>query len=169
MKERCLNARCKDYHRYGAVGVRIYAAWVASFQAFYDYLGPRPAGTTLDRYPNNDGNYEPGNVRWATQKEQTRNLRTNRLLTHGGKTQCLAAWCEELGLPYNVAYMRIRSGWDTAQVISPYRPRLTLDSAREVKRLVDAGCECASIAERYGVSRATVYAVAAGRSKWGAL
>lgn len=73
MKERCLNPRHTSYRRYGGRGIKVCAAWEASFEAFLRDVGERPAGRTLDRYPNPDGNYEPGNVRWATPLEQARN------------------------------------------------------------------------------------------------
>lgn len=73
MKTRCTNSRVKAYARYGGRGIRVCEAWLDSFEAFLRDVGERPAGKTLDRYPNPDGNYEPGNVRWATPLEQARN------------------------------------------------------------------------------------------------
>jgi hypothetical protein len=76
MKARCLDPGNKDYPRWGGAGVHVYAAWVDSFEAFYNHIGSRPAGTTLDRIDSN-GHYEPGNVRWATAKQQQRNRHTS--------------------------------------------------------------------------------------------
>jgi hypothetical protein len=69
---RCTNPKDKDYPRYGGAGVTFAAAWIESFDAFYDHIGPRPANRTLDRIDGTRG-YEPGNVRWATPKEQANN------------------------------------------------------------------------------------------------
>lgn len=82
MVQRCTDKNCKDYAGYGALGITVCDQWLASFEAFLAYLGARPIGTTIDRYPNRDGNYEPGNVRWATPSEQARN-RKNSKLTFG--------------------------------------------------------------------------------------
>lgn len=75
MRQRCENPRSKDYSRYGGRGIAVCAEWrdVTAFIAWIEAnIGPRPAGRTLDRI-DNDGNYEPGNVRWATAKEQSAN------------------------------------------------------------------------------------------------
>jgi hypothetical protein len=68
-KRRCTKPKYCSYHRYGGRGIKFL---FKSFRQFYDELGKRPNGLTLDRM-DNDGNYEPGNVRWATRKEQARN------------------------------------------------------------------------------------------------
>lgn len=78
MKMRCLNTQSKDYARWGAQGIRIHEPWVNSFEAFYDHVGQRPKGTTLDRIDPN-GHYEPGNVRWATPAIQARNKRAAKV------------------------------------------------------------------------------------------
>ncbi|MCY1275339.1 hypothetical protein D9M69_464280 [compost metagenome] len=72
MKARCLDPGNKDYPRWGGKGITIYPRWVESFEEFYEHIGPRPDGTSIDRIDNTLG-YIPGNVRWATRAEQARN------------------------------------------------------------------------------------------------
>jgi len=78
MKDRCLNPSNPAYHKYGGRGITVHESWVNDFMAFYNHIGPRPSPEySVDRI-DNDGNYEPGNVRWATPKEQANNRSTNR-------------------------------------------------------------------------------------------
>ncbi len=71
MLARCYDPRTNGYNRYGGRGITVCERWRKNFRAFMNDMGPRPTPEhTLDRYPNNDGNYEPGNVRWATWEEQ---------------------------------------------------------------------------------------------------
>ena len=75
MRRRCENPTVKDYPRYGGRGIAVCAEWrdVTAFITWIEAnIGPRPASRTLDRI-DNDGHYEPGNVRWATAKEQSAN------------------------------------------------------------------------------------------------
>ncbi len=78
IKQRCLNPRCKDYHKYGGRGIKLHQPWISDFRLFEKYiidnLGLPEDGLSLDRI-NNDGNYEPGNLRWATPKQQQDNRR----------------------------------------------------------------------------------------------
>jgi hypothetical protein len=79
IKQRCLNPNNPNYRHYGGRGIALHAEWVNSYDSFRAWilanLGERPDGCSLDRI-DNDGNYEPGNLRWATQSEQTKNRRT---------------------------------------------------------------------------------------------
>ncbi len=73
MIARCTQVNHHKYPRYGGRGIQICQRWRDSFSNFLSDMGERPNGKTLDRFPNNDGNYEPGNCRWATPKEQSAN------------------------------------------------------------------------------------------------
>jgi hypothetical protein len=75
MIQRCTNKNHAQYGDYGGKGIRICEHWRKSFPSFAQDMGRRPEGKTLDRYPNQSGNYEPGNCRWATPKEQAQNRR----------------------------------------------------------------------------------------------
>lgn len=76
MKNRCTNPRNRAWRLYGGRGIKVCDRWMASFLDFISDVGERPPGTTLDRI-DNDGNYEPGNVRWATSKQQSGNRRNH--------------------------------------------------------------------------------------------
>jgi hypothetical protein len=121
MKARCLNPGYAGYHNYGGRGIRVCGRWLGEngFINFLSDMGERPSkDLSIDRYPNQNGNYEPGNCRWATRKEQARNLRTNRMLTYNGKTQCVAEWAEELGIPQGTLHSRLKSGWSVEKALS---------------------------------------------------
>lgn len=119
MLSRCYNSNRWDYKYYGGRGVGVYPSW-HEFANFYRDVGPRPSlSVTLDRYPNKFGNYEPGNVRWATNIEQQRNTTRNRFLTLNGRTQTLTEWGRELGIEPAVLRNRIdRRKWSVERALS---------------------------------------------------
>lgn len=77
MRQRCNNPNATGYEYWGGRGVRVCSRW-DDFELFLADMGPRPEGMTLDRFPNKDGDYEPGNCRWATPSDQNSNLRKKR-------------------------------------------------------------------------------------------
>lgn len=79
MIARCTNPNHPAYHNYyHGTGITVCERWLNSFEAFLADMGERPEGRTLDRWPNNAGNYEPGNCRWATASEQSLNRRPRK-------------------------------------------------------------------------------------------
>lgn len=98
MIQRCTNKNVKCYGDYGGRGIKVCDRWLHSFANFLADMGKRPAGKSLDRFPNNAGDYEPGNCRWATHHEQMQHTRRTRLITAAGRTQTLSVWARETGL-----------------------------------------------------------------------
>lgn len=119
--DRCTNPNSRDYIHYGGRDITICEEWRHSFEAFHDHVSQLPhfgeKGYTLDRIDNN-GNYEPGNVRWATWAEQRRNTQQNILLTLDGKTRCAAVWAEELGMKQATLRARLNRGWSAEQTLT---------------------------------------------------
>ena len=116
MVKRCRDHNNKDYLHYGGRGITVCSRWL-HFPFFLDDMGLRPSGTSLDRI-NNDGNYEPGNCRWATQKQQVRNRRITRTAQKDGVTLPIAEWAERLGIDKRTLLARRRLGWSDAKVLA---------------------------------------------------
>ena len=122
MKNRCLDVNDNRYHLYGGRGITVCKEWVDSYVAFLSYVGRKPSPKhVLDRYPNNDGNYEPGNVRWATYSENGRNTRQNVLLTLNGVTLCVVEWSERTSLPQSTIRDRVNRGWSVERALTTPR------------------------------------------------
>lgn len=99
MKQRCFDKKHAKYPYYGGRGITVCDRWKNSFEAFLTDMGQPPSGTEIDRYPNNDGNYEPGNCRWATRIEQARNKRNVQMIEHEGQSLPIGAWAMRFGVP----------------------------------------------------------------------
>ena len=130
-KARCRNPNNPDYATYGGRGIVFDARW-DSFPAFLADMGPRPRGTTLDRI-NSDGDYAPGNCRWASNEDQARNKRSNRRVLFDGRTMTLVELSLATRQPYQRLHERIvRRGWAVERAVHE-KPR-TWNAAIEVAR-----------------------------------
>lgn len=111
--------RCEDENNsgYGGRGITVCDSWRADFRAFLVDMGERPAGTTIDRIDSN-GNYEPGNCRWASNETQQRNRRDCRMLTYAGETLPLAVWADRLGCKHSALRMRLEKGWSVERALT---------------------------------------------------
>jgi len=85
IKQRCSNPKSPSYENYGGRGITMDRIWQTSFSAFYDYMGPRPSHKYSVERMDNNGNYEPGNVKWGTYSEQGHNQRLRNTNTSGYK------------------------------------------------------------------------------------
>lgn len=125
MRDRCLNPRdVSNWKNYGGRGIRICDRWLrgadgkSGFQCFFEDVGLRPSKLhSLDRHPNNDGNYEPGNVRWATKTQQQNNKRAKLTVTISGKSMSLVAACRKFGVAPDTARHRLRWGWTADEAV----------------------------------------------------
>ena len=114
---RCFNANCHNYNRYGGRGISVCESWRSSFDNFYKDMGPRPDGKTLDRIDNN-GNYEPGNCRWATNSEQANNRVTNTTVIFNGEELTARQISNITGFPYKQLSSRIWRGLSIEEALS---------------------------------------------------
>lgn len=106
-KSRCYYRKNKEYARYGGSGITMCDKWRLSFSEFYKDMGQRPSGTSLDRV-DPSGNYEPGNCRWATHTEQSRNRRNSIYVDHLGRRIPLTEFAEITGVKYATAFRRYK-------------------------------------------------------------
>jgi hypothetical protein len=136
MRTRCYNSKTTHWLNYGARGIKVCEAWRNSFKNFLADMGLRPTGMSLDRYPNNDGDYTPDNCRWATPREQLANRRKSRLrrdkrnsskLTMDQVDEMRSAW---RGLPVTAK----------PNGVAERRNRVTLKQALMAKYKVSAKC-----------------------------
>jgi hypothetical protein len=116
MLQRCTNPKAREFVFYGARGIRVCDRWKDAAMFLAD-MGPRPSPQhSLDRIDNN-GNYEPGNCRWATRIEQARNKRSNRVLIVEGRALPISEWAEATGLLNTTIRERIRRGWSPRKAV----------------------------------------------------
>lgn len=121
MLTRCTNPKRADFPRYGGRGITVCKRWF-TFANFLADMGECPDGKSLDRYPNNDGNYEPGNCRWASLKEQARNKRTTHFITVNGIRASVTEFAETCNLKPLTIIARLRRGWtENDAVLLPKR------------------------------------------------
>lgn len=122
MKERCYNPKTHGFKNWGGRGIKVCNRWMESFENFFEDMGVRPSSKhSLDRFPNNEtGDYELGNCRWATKKEQANNRRSfiRNAIEYDNRKNSLRAWCREVGVNYQNAVYRLRTGWPLEKVFT---------------------------------------------------
>lgn len=119
MKSRCENPNSFGYEYYGGRGIQVL---FEDFMEFYEHVGPRPSSDySIDRI-DNDGNYEPGNVRWATTKQQARNRSDNHRITFNGVTKAVCEWSEETGIHAALIARRSKQGLPPEEILRKHVP-----------------------------------------------
>lgn len=118
MKNRCNNIKSKDYKNYGGRGIRVCEEWL-NYSKFREWSLSEGyiEGLTIERI-NNDKDYEPNNCKWITMKEQQRNKRNNRLITHNNKTLTMVEWGEIYNIHPDRIGSRLKSGWSIEKALT---------------------------------------------------
>lgn len=111
MIQRCHGSKLTASKDYAGRGIVVCARWRKSFAAFMDDMGLPPTPQHSIERINNDGNYEPGNCRWATTAEQAMNRRNSILFTVDGVTRTLVDWMKLTTVTRECVEMRLKRGW----------------------------------------------------------
>lgn len=124
LKSRCYTKTDNKYYAYGARGIKVCDRWLESFDNFYKDMGDAPTKKhSIDRIDVN-GNYEPSNCRWATNKVQSNNKTTNVYVEYGGVKYTLKTLSEHLDIPYKYFWMLYRDSLSIEQIIERNKERL---------------------------------------------
>lgn len=119
MRNRCYYRGHNRYENYSGRGIRVCMRWKESFENFYADMGPKPGAEFSIERMDNDDDYTPDNCCWATPKEQSRNTRRNRMVTHNDETRCLSEWAEIVGIRPNTIWHRINTyGWSVDRALT---------------------------------------------------
>lgn len=118
MKARCSNENNPNFSNYGGRGIKVCDRWINSFENFISDMGERPRGLTIDRIDVN-GNYEPSNCRWASDKQQARNKRNTYIVEFNGVIKPLIEHCNDVGIEYKTVFKRIsQSGYSIDKALT---------------------------------------------------
>lgn len=130
MLSRCRNPNHRAFMNYGGRGIAVCKDWQEDFAAFVTDMGARPPGGMLDRI-DNDGNYEPGNCRWATRQEQNSNRRSCIYVEVDGERVTLREACRRKGLKYRPIVKRVQyRNWSVEMALT-----VPLGSGKQFKRI----------------------------------
>ncbi len=148
MISRCTNPSTKDAPRYGGRGITVCDRWRHDFAAFFADMGPKPGpGYSIDRFPNSNGNYEPGNCRWATAKQQSLNRGNfNHMIDFEGRQMTVSEACELAGLSVDAVLERLKAGWTADRALH------TSTTESRVKRFVEFRGQTMSLADACAIA-----------------
>jgi hypothetical protein len=128
IKTRCCNPNASSYENYGGRGIRVCDRWLygvggkSGFECFFEDMHEKPSPKhSIDRI-DHDGNYEPGNCRWATRTEQANNTRASLLITVNGRIQTAAEWGRETGVLPSIIAWRAGRRWPPERLLEPAAP-----------------------------------------------
>lgn len=179
MLTRCRNKNTPKFHRWGGRGIKVCKRWekgengLSGFECFLNDMGRRPGRLySLDRWPNRNGNYEPGNVRWATNTQQCNNRSTVRFITYEGETLSMMETALKYGIKYYALRNRISRGWSVREAITAPpgtrffpmnaangerlpQSKLTEEKVREIRRRYEKGMMY-ELAREFGVSAGSI-------------
>lgn len=116
MKSRCSDKNASGYEYYGGRGIKVCNRW-KSFDLFYEDMGDRPEGFSIDRIDVN-GDYKPENCKWSSISEQSYNRRNNRHIELNGEIKPLGKWIEQFGISRSCITGRLRRGWTPAEAFN---------------------------------------------------
>lgn len=170
MLSRCSNSKLRCYADYGGRGIVVCERW-HDFSVFLEDMGmPPTAEHSIDRIDNN-GNYEPGNCRWATNSEQSRNRSDNRYLEFDGQRKIVADWAKDTGLSEHLISSRLDVlGWTVERALteppgtslggcpgeSHHKAKVTEDDVRAIRAARESGETAANLARKYGMQGAAI-------------
>lgn len=119
MRTRCENPKHVAFWKYGGSGITVCDRWL-DFRNFLADMGERPAREySIDRWPDNRGNYEPGNCRWATKKQQSNNREDNVLLEFQGEIKTVSEWARESNFTgVSTLRERLKRGWSVEEAMT---------------------------------------------------
>lgn len=114
---RCYDPKRENYKNYGGRGITVYPEWRESFAAFLTYVGRKPSPEHSINRINNNGNYEPGNVEWATPLDQSKNREYTIRLSIDGESKTISEWSKISGISHLTIYNRIKKGWEEKEAV----------------------------------------------------
>lgn len=122
IKSRCYNPLSNGYENYGGRGIKMCDRWKDSFENFLADMGRRPSNKhSIDRHPNQNGDYEPFNCRWATDIEQVLNRRSTVWVVYNGERMCYADFKRKIGIKSQWPLKLIRDGWSADRIAEYYK------------------------------------------------
>lgn len=167
MKDRCCNPKSQRYDRYGGRGIAVCERWMRSFRNFYADLGPRPSPDHSIGRKNNEGDYEPGNVRWEVDAEQNANKCTSRFIYLRGERLTINEAARRLRVCGRTLALRLDAGWsDERATGTPIAKRrwLKADEVSIIKGLLTIGKTRSFVAAVFGVCLSAIDRIVNGRS-----
>lgn len=175
IRQRCFNPNTPTYEHYGGRGIKMCDEWNDNFESFYEWSinSGYKKELTLDRIDNN-GNYEPGNCRWTTMKEQTNNRRVNVIVEYAGEKMTLREASRKSGFNHKALETRYRRGYrgdDLFQDLKEHtagsmngNSKLTENQVKQIKKLLHEGLSQADIARLFEVSRYCIHHIKIGKT-----